>query len=461
MSLLSQSSTCALLLVFGFAAPLMAQDEDDFDFDLDDELDALISGELVEEGGASGGVVRSVRGFGEIGWRTYVSDRGGERNDDQLLFETEFEMDLRFSEDVTGYFRPRMLVDLLDGDYQRFEPYEAYATIEGSDWNVRAGSFVENWGIVDTYNPVDVLNRRDFGSDLLDADRLGEMGVRFQSRVAGNETFGEPTVSIYALPVWQKTRFAPEDQRFAIGMGNNTLDEDAGFEPSGDERLFLGARVQSTLTADWLNADLQLMIADGPSRFPSIELLGGGLAPVYYGATVVGAGIRAVPNEDALGSELAKYTLKAEVAHTSTYEFDGAPSQAPDDYTAWVFGVDRVFSGVFSDRDNLTATVEYARENGASDLQSSFRPFGNDLILRGFWEANDFERTSFEARALLDLDNHEVIGELLYETQLRRWHEDLKFGIQLQMFDPAGSNESLFGLFPNNTSLLFRLRLDF
>lgn len=451
----------AATLAAVLGVPGHAQGDDDFEFDLDDELDALIGGELVEEAGPAPGLIRSVQGFGELAARSYFRDRSGPRNDAQILLRGELELDLDLGEDVDAYLRPRFLVDLLDGDYQRFEPFEAYATWSGEDWDLRAGSMVENWGIVDTYNPVDVFNRRDFGSDLLDTDRLGEVGVRYRKSFEGNDTFGEPTLSAYVLPVWQRTRFAPEDQRFSIQSGGIILDEDSGFEPSGSERMFYGLRGQSTLSTSWINADLQLVFADGPSRFPGIQSGGGVLAPAYFGARVVGAGIRAVPNEDALGSEWAKYTLKAEVAHTSTSEFDGATSSAPADYTAWVVGVDRVFDNVITDQDNLTATLEYAWEAGGGDAQSTFRPFRNDLVLRALWDRNDFDRTSLEARVLFDIDDEEWVGELRYETQLRRWHEDVKFGIQLQVFDPADPGQSLFGLFPDNSSLLFSLRFDF
>lgn len=442
-------------------------DEPEGDFDFEDDLDALISGEDVSESGPAEGVLRGFQGFVDLQSRTYLRDRGGMRNDQQLLVRGELELDLRFSESVTGYLRPRFLVDLFDEDYRRFQPFESFVTWEADAVDVRVGSFVENWGVVDTFNPVDVLNRRDFASDLLDADRLGEIGVRGRVKFDGLGPFGEPTLSAYVLPVWQATPFAPEDQRFAVGQGGLELDEDRSFDPVGEDRVFYGLRVQSTVATGPFNADLQFVAADGPGRFPAVGLvapsggLGAALAPVYFDATVVGAGVRAVPNEGVFGEELAKYTLKAEIAHTTTRSYQNAPVDAPDDFTAFVVGVDRVFDGVWLGQDSLTATVEYARENGASDVQSVFRPFRNDLILRAFWEAGDFERTSLELRALIDLDVHETIGEVLYGTQLRRWHEDLKLTVGLQLFDRGDEGVSFFGLFPNNSSALVGLRWDF
>lgn len=61
--------------------------------------------------------------------------------------------------------------------------------------------------------------------------------------------------------------------------------------------------------------------------------------------------------------------------------------------------------------------VGCARKSGASDAKSVLR---NDMILRRFWQADDFARTSFEVRALSDLDNHETIGDLTYDTEPRK-----------------------------------------
>ena len=89
-----------------------------------------------------------------------------------------------------------------------------------------------------------------------------------------------------------------------------------------------------------------------------------------------------------------------------------------------------------------------------------FRPFRDDVILRGLWEANDFARRSLELRGIYDFDTDEVIAEMVFETQLRSIHEDLQLEVQFQFFDPPGNGQSLFDFFPNNTALAVGLRWD-
>ena len=222
----------------------VAEDEDEL---FDDGLDELLGG-FADEAPAPGAapeerdILRDWKGFLEVRPRVYFADRDQGKKDQELRVESELELDFQFTDSLTGFFRPRVYVDLLDGDLQRFDPFEAYLTLEGDAWDVRAGQFVENWGIVDTYNPIDVINRRDFGTDFLDPDRLGELGVRGRFALPGGDTIGEPTISLYALPVFQRTRFAPEDQRFSFDTPTTAFDEDSGFEPSGSERPFWALR---------------------------------------------------------------------------------------------------------------------------------------------------------------------------------------------------------------------------
>ena len=115
------------------------------------------------------------KGFVEIKPRFYLRDRNESKNDEQLLFISEFEFDFRFAEHLTGYFRPRIYVDGFDNELRRFEPFEGYLTYKSDRWDIRAGQFVENWGIVDTFNPIDIVNRRDFATDILDPDHQGKL----------------------------------------------------------------------------------------------------------------------------------------------------------------------------------------------------------------------------------------------------------------------------------------------
>lgn len=454
------------------APPETPDDSDDFDDisgddslddDLDD-LDALIAGDDIsgDDGGAEApSILREWKGFAQARPRIFLRERGRETNDQQLLLEAELELTLALHEQVELYFRPRVFVDALDNDLRRFEPLEGYASVSLGPVGIRVGQLIENWGVVDTFNPLDVLNRRDFARDILDpSNRLGELGARVQIDLPTAGPLGEPTVALYVLPTFRQTPFGGEHSPYGFGEGAIPFNEDKGYEPSGEHRWFYGARVTAQLNTTPIDFDLQLVATWGPSRTPLVVLRGGELVPAYYGTLVLGGGLRAVPNQAFAGDFLSKLTFKAEVAYHQPYENSRAPINAPEEFVALVVGVDRVLAGLFSDVDQLTLTAEYAREDGASDFASDQRAFRNDAIFRLFWEANDFARTSVELRGLFDLDHHEFVIEGVFERQLRFLHEDLRLVVNGQYFESPRSGTP-FSQLRNLTNVSLALRWEF
>ncbi len=435
------------------------------DESLDDGLDDLLEGGSRGDELGGDSLLKDWKGFAEVEFRFYLADRNQGRNDEDLRVTSEFEFDFGFGGGVTGFLRTRVFADFLDEDVREIEPFEAYLTFAGEGFDLRVGQFVENWGIVDTYNPIDVINRRDLRTDFLDTKRLGEVGARLRLFWAGNETLGEPTLSIYALPVFRETPFPTGANRFNFDQSSLAFDDDNSFDPDGFEEGLYAIRFQASLYSGPINADIQTLVSRGPERFPSFSIRATGgvplAQPAYFGAWTFGAGLRAVANEDTLGAFLAKITFKLEMVYKLPYSFDGSPIETPDDYFAFVVGVDRVFNDVFMNQDQLTLTLEYAREEGASDLTSVYRPFRNDLIVRLFWEANDFSRTSLEGRAIFDLDKNEIVWEVIFQRQLRFIDEDLSLTLQVQGFEAASSGQTLYNAFPDNTSVLIGFRWNF
>lgn len=405
--------------------------------------------------------LNDVSGYIELAPRIYVNDRGAEFNDDQLLISAEMEMSFSVRHFFNGYIRPRLWGDIEDTALKRFELMEAYITYEQAHWDVRLGQFVENWGITDTFNPIDILNRRDLTTSLLDTTRLGESGVRARWLFEGNSSVGEPTISLYFLPIFQATRFAPEQQRLSLSGETFLFRENKENEPKGNEAYFYALRYQSTLNTSFFNADLQWALSKGPNKTPIISAVSPTvLVPNYYGARILGLGIKAVPNADKMFGLLQGTTLKLEVAFNDPYEFTSTDTVIPDKYMAYVFGFDQDLYNVINNQDQLTFTVEFATESGDEKKELS-RPFSDDVITRIFWQAGDFARSSFEIRGLFDTDSSEYAIETTFSTSLLSWHQDLKLEVSVLYLHPTSVEGSAFGHFPDNNSIAAKLRFDF
>ncbi len=399
-------------------------------------------------------------GYTELAPRVYLKDRNSFANDEQLLSTTEIEIDATFTSNITGYLRPRLFFDLADSKFQRLELFEMYITYVQENWDLRVGQFVENWGITDTFNPVDVLNRRDLSTQLLDTTRLGEAGVRARWLFKGNDLLGEPTLSFYFLPWFQRARFAPDKQRLGLGSEAVSFEEKQEFEPDSNEAYFYALRYQSTLNTTLFNADIQLIASKGADKYPLIRPLNSATsAPIYYGKRIIGAGVRAVPNS----SNLARFTFKLEVVQNNPYAFDNTPTAIPNAYRAQVIGFDWDSYNMLKKQDQLTLTLEYANESGVSRAESDTfsRAFSDDLIMRLYWQAGDFDRTSIELRGIYDLDNNEHVAEVTYATSLLKLHEDLKIELSAIYVKPSSDPSATYSQLPDYTSAAMALRFDF
>ena len=409
-------------------------------------------------------------GFVQLEPRVYLRDRGGAKEDQRFVIESELLFELDFSERIAGVFRPRAYFDVLDGDLSRFEPYEAYVTLDGEAWDVRLGQIIERWGFADLRSPLDLLNRFDFATDPLVPDRLGELGLVVGHLFEGGDVLSSPSLSVFALPVFRETRFGPSGQRIGPGPATSPafdatvsvfelpFDEEEGFEPDGTEAALLALGGKSALDLPFAAADAQLLVSRGPSRTPAFAQQAGEVVPVYYGAATVGLALRAQPAEEVFGTSLSELGITLEAAHTTTYGFDDAPIRPPGDYLAYVVGVDRRFEGLFGSADLLDVAVEYAGETGDDEPADLSRTFRDDLVLRGRYVADDPDRQTLELRTIFDLDVGETIVELVYGRRLQAIHEDLSMSLQVQVFDPADPGESFYGSLEDLSSVALALR---
>jgi hypothetical protein len=468
----SRAPLTALRIALGgallFSTPtLEAQD----DYTSLDDLDA----DLAELGGggsadSSGFGVSEFGGFVAEEFRAFPVDRGQGKNDEQLISEVQLDLDLRIAGGLHAVVTPWFYLDAFDTEILRYEPLEGYLSYTGESWDILGGQFIESWGIADTFNPLDVLNRRDFATDLLDPTVRGELGARVRWTLPESDTIGEPTWGVYALPVFRETDFPPEDQRFGFSSPDATFDEESIQGPAGVNRVMAAIRFDHTLNTSFLSADLQYLAVRGPSRSPVVVPIVNpdftvSLTPEYFGEWVFGGGLRAVP--EAAG--LSKFTLKGEFAYKRPYAFSNysgpdlaLPREIPEDYFQFAAGIDRSFPHVFSSKDEFTLTLEYAGEVGADDQAAVFRPFDSDIAGRLAWSAGDFARTSIEARGVVDVTNGEIIAEGLASRQLRFIHDDLKLEVGGRYLRAAPSEATLLNAFPtNNSSLRARLQFDF
>jgi hypothetical protein len=407
----------------------------------------------VPKAGPESSNVWTFQGHLEIGSRHFLYDRGEGLVDDNGLLEAELDVTYDLNEFTRFRLRPRLLIDPLESSRNRYEPLDAYGEFRTSQWALLAGQLLESWAIVDTFNPADVLNRRDFGRDVYDPQKLGEVMVRFRYFFPEAGALRQPTLSLYLLPLHRETPLPSNRDRFRLDATRDNRGDltNRVIDPSFDTAY--AARLSATMGS----ADVFLFYFSGPTRLPALDVsLLRDITPVYYRVNMGGGGVQWA---------LDKWLFKLETSYTSTRN-PQVPSRfsvdVPDSYFQYVIGVDRTFSDLFG-KTELTLTLEYAGEdNPNTTTLSGLRPYKSDVFFGIRWVLNDKRRTELVASVAADV----LVDEQLYLVDLKTTlYRNLKLVVGGQFINraPNGRPDRLttFNLFPNNSNIRVSLRYEF
>jgi hypothetical protein len=395
----------------------------------------------------------AVGGRAEVILLEYLNNRGRGLNDDNVVLEAEPAVSYQITDRWLLRVREQLALEPLQPSRNRYEPLDAHVEYTSPHWALLAGQLVENWSIVDTYNPADVVNRRDVERDLYDPKKLGEVVVRLRYFLPEMGEVRQPALALYVLPLHRQVPLPANDDRFRFDVtGDNRGDlAHDGIVPSFD--LAYAARLSATVGS----ADVFLFYFGGPGRIPGFDVdVTGRVTPVYYRTDMVGGGLQWA---------LGRWLLKLETAYTWARR-DGLPRRfqgsVPDDYFQYVIGVDRTFTDVLG-KSEVTVTLEYAGEDRPDRTTlSGLRPYKSDVFLGVRWALNDMRRTELTASVATDV----LVDEQLYLVNVSTaLYKDLKLVLGGELVNRAGERRgdrlTPFSVFPNNSNVRLALRYEF
>ncbi len=397
----------------------------------------------------------TIKGHVDVGYRRFLMDRGQGLADDNVDLEGEVDYTFDLTRALRLRLHPRVAIDPLEKARNRFEPYDAYMEYTAESWALLGGQLIESWSAMETFSPADPLNRRDLERNFYDPEKLGELMARLRLFLPEQGWIRQPTLSLYALPLFRRTPLPTNHDRFRFDITGDSvgdLTKDV-VEPSFDAGF--AARLAATLGS----ADLSLVYYGGPGRIPSfafVPTLPPKLMPVYYRTDSVGA-----TAQWALGP----WVLKGETVYTLT-SASGLPgafkAAVPDSYFQYVVGVDRTFTDVLG-KNEVTLTLEYSGEDDPRvTALTGLRPFKSDLFLGARWQFHDQRRTHIRAFVAADVLQSEQLWLVDFKTTL---YGNLKLLLEGQFANRGESRPpdrlSVFGIFPNNTNIRVALRYEF
>ena len=293
---------------------------------------------------------------------------------------------------------------------------EANVTARLGDADILVGSTILFWGKVESYNPVDIVNSRDFSRGLMRSEKRGAPMARV------SWPLGPGQLDLMAIDF-------VENEYPALSAR-----ERPGLRITGSTSYSGGAKRDDMANAiRWSgyfgDFDLGLSWFRGTGRSPRLlPQANGTLKPDYSRITQAGLDIQYLRGDTALKAEI--------IRRRGQYDRLGTARS----YRAGVFGVEHNLYDITGDGRDLVLLAEYARDSRKGLSHSGFQ---NDLTLGARWLWNDVEDTQILGFLTRDLDN---TAQTITVTIDRRLTDELTFEASARLVERYESD-------PNSTAL--------
>lgn len=267
---------------------------------------------------------------------------------------------------------------------------EATLKFERGDTEFKAGVLAQTWGVLEAWNPVDIVNQRDMAEDFLGDAKLGQPGLALTTR---RDDF---IFSLLALTYARERRIAEGPDRLRTLSARV---RDAHFE-AGRAAPSFAARAQ------YRAGDLDLALSQyyGHARDPlytaRIDATGSlaGFDERYERIAQTGLEAQYVVGDSVLKSEMI-------------YQSGGV-----DSFAGGGVGFESTFNRFGGGFQSLTLYAEFYRDTRAR--AAPLTPFQDEAFVGARYNLNDTSDTVFEARCTHDLAWHSNLIDLRAQRRI-------------------------------------------
>lgn len=185
----------------------------------------------------------SNRGEISLQWRRFEDDNVTRTEDTGMLVFSRVEA--TYTDEMNKHvFRGFARVDQKDGDRDFMALEDAYFSRylnEEQTWVALAGYKIFNWTATEAFHPADVVNSRNFDSDLEYFEKLGEPTVEL------THYFDRGFLSFFVWPRFERPQFPGNRSRLGFGLDFNRPQAISGTETGEDWAFQGGVRLGYTL----------------------------------------------------------------------------------------------------------------------------------------------------------------------------------------------------------------------
>jgi hypothetical protein len=225
------------------------------------------------------------RGSVSIESRGYDPDDRDETEDFGVALVTRLEIKFRPG-DLNLVLRGLARFDAIDSTRNVGALEDAYVGYTAGPLTMRVGSQILNWSTTEAFHPGDIINSRNFDSDLENLEKFGEPMVELRLR------FFQGSLSAYYMPMRIEPKLLPVESRLSFVPAGLELGDPIWIDRDGSKSDALFEHQGAVQLSQTIGpADVSLHVVDHSDRQqPSFtfDAASGELRPVYFSVTQFG-----------------------------------------------------------------------------------------------------------------------------------------------------------------------------
>jgi len=163
------------------------------------------------------------------------------------------------------------------------DSYFSYKVGRSQNLEFLAGYKLFNWTATEAFHPADVINSRNFDSNIESFEKKGELTL------SAKQTIAEATVSVFLFPRYESPEFPGAKSRLGFGI---TLEEPKWVEGNGlfsEDHYGLQGGLRLTQTIGDLDYSLHFMRhLDRDNPLIEVNILNGTFTPIFFPVDQVG-----------------------------------------------------------------------------------------------------------------------------------------------------------------------------
>ena len=283
---------------------------------------------------------------------------------------------------------------------QNIDLNEAYLEYANNDLSYLVGNNILFWGKNEFYNPVDIINSKDFSNGLAEGEKKG------QTMINVKRYFETSELNFFILPVITNT-YPTSKIRPQLALDIDTTNTYA----DGASKDNIGKALRWSGYID--EYDYGLSFYEGNTKDPALVLNSGKFVPKYSEITQLGLDLQATKENTLYKSEV--------VYRENQYDNNGNI----EDYTNLILGIEHSNYGILEKSWDLSNIVEYSYDTRST---KSHHGYQNDLFFGARLVLNDIEDTQYFVSIQNDLDKNTRALTFNYES---RFFSFLRAGIDI------------------------------